>query len=402
MISMLFRFLCLSALAWGLVGGAVTGSGAGEPPAPIRLGEIDPLSGTLALHGWEIHQGVVYAVEEINLTGGLAGRPVELVSRDDQSRPEVALTQTQDLLVREKVVGLVGGYVDSLVAPVSELAARHRTPYVAAASLLRALTQGRDNPYFFRVAKLDGILEPLTRFLTEVVKPERVAIIYMATPGSTEFAVLAKKMLEQAGIAVPLMEKCRSGSPDFSVFLLKAKSARVDAVVSGGFYPDNLILARQLRELALPLKACLAPWGVAYESFIREVGPAAEGLLGTCAWSPGITLPGTEAASAALVQGFSARFGQAPSSTTMHGYVAARALLAAVERVLLDGRALSGDEVGRELHRLDLLLPMERLQFDSRGDPRHYRQVVVQVQKGKLVPLFPPDRAGGKWQQLSY
>ena len=92
------------------------------------------MTGNLALHGLEIHQGIVAAVEEVNSRGGLNGRKVELLSRDDQSRPDVALNQTQDLLYREKVVGLLGGYVDSLVGPISSMAARQGTPYVAAMS----------------------------------------------------------------------------------------------------------------------------------------------------------------------------------------------------------------------------------------------------------------------------
>ena len=106
----------------------------------IRIGEIDPLSGHLAKHGTEIHQGIVMAVEEANARGGVAGHLAQLISRDDQSKPEVALKQAQDLIIREKVLGLLGGYVDSLVGPVSELAARHQVPYVASASLQRGLT----------------------------------------------------------------------------------------------------------------------------------------------------------------------------------------------------------------------------------------------------------------------
>ena len=115
----------------------------------IRLGEVNPLTGNLALHGQEIHEGIVMAVEEINSRGGLHGRQVELISRDDQSRPDVALNQTQDLLYREKVVGLLGGYVDSLVGPISSLAARSGTPYVAVASLQKSLTD-KKNPFFFK------------------------------------------------------------------------------------------------------------------------------------------------------------------------------------------------------------------------------------------------------------
>jgi branched-chain amino acid transport system substrate-binding protein len=376
-------------------------AGFGTLPAPaaqsdaIRLGEINPLTGNLALHGQEIHEGIVMAVAEINSHGGINGRQVELISRDDQSRPDVALNQTQDLLYREKVVGLMGGYVDSLVGPISSLAARSNTPYVAAASLQKSLTE-KKNPFFFRVSDMTGIVQPLGEFLTAVLKPAKVAILYTATPGSTEFAGHLREILEKQAIKVPVYEKFRPGTPDFSVLLLKVKEQGVDVIVSGGFFPDNLLLARQLREQRLPLKAFIGPWGVAYAKFVRELHGAGEGLLGMCAWNPGITQPGTEAASQEFVKNFQEKFGQAPNTTTMHGYTAARAMLAAISQVLQKGEPLTGNAISGALRHLDLLLPMERLQFQDNGNPVNYRQVIVQIQHDNLVVVYPPDRATGE------
>jgi branched-chain amino acid transport system substrate-binding protein len=79
----------------------------------------------------------------------------------------------------------------------------------------------------------------------------------------------------------------------------------------------------------------------------------------------------------------------------MHGYTAARALLAAIEEVLRRGEPLTGAAIRQALSGLDLLLPMERLSFDERGDPRAYRHVVVQVQGGRFVVVYPPERASG-------
>lgn len=361
----------------------------------IRLGEINPLSGHLATHGLEIHQGILYAVEEANAQGGLAGHPVKLFSRDDQSKPDVAVNQAQDLIFREKVTGLVGGYVDSLVGPISQQAARHRVPYVASASLQQAFT-GAKNPYFFRVSRLDGIVQPFCRFLTQSLKARRVALLHAASPGTTEFADHIQTNLRQAGSDTVLLEKFRPGWPDFSVYLLKLPPAHIEVLISGGFYADNLILARQLKERPLGLRAVIAPWGVAYQSFIAEVGPASEGLFGTCAWNPGITQPGTEKASQALVEGFRKRFGKEPNTTTMHGYTSARALLAAIQAVLQEGGRPTGEAVSRALAGLDLHLPMERLSFDEHGDPRHYQHVVVQIQKQRMVVVYPPERATGQ------
>ncbi|MEW6658304.1 MAG: ABC transporter substrate-binding protein [Thermodesulfobacteriota bacterium] len=361
----------------------------------IRLGEINPLSGHLAKHGQEIHQGILYAVEEANARGGVAGRPVKLLSRDDQSKPDVAVNQAQDLIFRGKVAGLVGGYVDSLVGPISQQAARHRVPYVASASLQQACTSNK-NPYFFRVSRLEGIVQPLCQFLSQTLKTRRVAMLHAASPGATEFSGLVRANLRSLDIATVLQEKFRPGWPDFSVFLLKLPPARADALISGGFYADNLILVRQLRERPLGLKAFIAPWGVAYQSFIDEVGQAGEGLFGACAWSPGITQPGTEKASQAFVAGFRKKFGKEPNTTTMHGYTSARALLAAIDMVLKEGAQPRGEALSQALAKLDLQLPMERLTFDAHGDPRHYQQVIVQIQKQRLVVVYPPERATGR------
>ena len=361
----------------------------------IKIGEIDPLSGHLAQHGMEIHQGILFAVEEANAKGGVAGRQVQLVSRDDQSKPEVALNQAQDLIIREKVQGLVGGYVDSLVGPVSELAARYQVPYVASASLQRGLT-AKGNPYFFRVSRLDGIVSPVCRFVAQTFKAKTAGVLHLSTPGATEFADSLQSCLVKAGVAVPIREKFRPGWPDFSVLLLKVKQAGVDILISGGFFADNLIMVRQLKERPLGLKGFLAPWGVAYQSFLREVGGGAEGLFGTCAWNPGITWPGTEEMSRAFTEGFRQRFGEEPNTTSMHGYTSARAMLAAMEAVLKGNQGLTGEAVSRALSRLDITLPMGRLAFDDHGDPRYYQHVVVQIQNQKMVVVYPPERADGQ------
>lgn len=364
--------------------------------SPIRIGEIDPLTGKLAEHGTEIHEGILYAVEEANAGGGISGNKLELISRDDQSLPEVAINQAEELLYGAKVCGLVGGYVDSLVGPISELAFKHHTPYVASASLQRNLTLGRKNPFFFRVAHLDGIVKPLCGYITDVLRPKRAAILFAATPGSTEFGEEVRASLEKAGIEIPLFEKFRPGSPDFSAFLLKVGRSNVDILISGGFFPDHLLLVREIREQRIPLKAYLAPWGVAYPSFIEEMGEAAaEGLIGMCAWNPGITCPGTEEQSKSFVEGFVKRFHKQPNTTTMHGYTSARALIEAVENVLKKGAPLSGESICRELGSLDLKLPMEHLAFDQNGDPKYYEQVVVRVEKGRMVAIYPPERVAG-------
>ena len=361
---------------------------------PIKIGEINPLTGRLAKHGLEIHQGVQVAVAETNEAGGLGGQPLKLVSRDDQSQPDVAISRAEELCASERVLALTGGYVDSLVGPISEVARKYRIPFVASASLQKELAH-RNNPYFFRVARLQGFVQPLCSVLVEYLKPQRLAILHAATPGATELARDLEKCLQTNGLRVHLMEKFRPGTPDFTPLIGKFASMDVDVIVSAGFFPDHLLLVRQLKENRVAPKAYIGPWGIAYESFVREMGDDAEYLYGTCAWNPGITQPGTESISQAFVQRFRHMFHRQPNTTNMHGYTSTRALIAAMQQVIRRGKSLTGPNVRQALTELDVLLPMERLSFDESGDPRHYRHLVVQIQTGKLVVIHPYDRATG-------
>lgn len=359
---------------------------------PIRIGEINPLTGRLAKQGSEIHQGVAVAVTEVNEGGGLQGRQVELISRDDQSQPDVAISRAEELCAWREVLGLTGGYVDSLVGPISEVAKKYEIPYVASASLQKELT-ARENPYFFRVARLQGFIQPICDILSELLRPKRLAILYAATPGSTEFAEDLENCLQARGLIPLITEKFRPGTPDFTPLIGKLASLNTEVIVSGGFFADHLLLLRQLKENRVLPKAYIGPFGIAYESFIREMGGNGEYLYSTCAWNPGITQPGTEKVSESFVKRFRRMFRREPNTTNMHGYTSTRVLLAAMENVLRQNKPLTGPNIRQALAELDLVLPMERVAFDKQGDPLHYQHLVVQIQNGRLQVVYPPDRA---------
>ncbi|RLB08617.1 MAG: hypothetical protein DRG59_04515 [Deltaproteobacteria bacterium] len=360
----------------------------------IRIGEIDPLTGKLARHGLEIHEGILLAIEETNLKGGIKGKNVELVTRDDQSLPEVAYGLVQELVQKEKVVAITGGYVDTLVAVISEAARKSEVPYVAAASLQEELTKTK-NPYFFRISKLSGFLKPVERFLVEVIKPRKVGILYASTPGSTEFATKLVEFLKIKNIQVPFQEKFRTGISDFTPLIIKMTRYDLDFIISGGFLPDHLLLIRQLKQNNYPLKGYLGPWGIAYPSFVSQMKKDAELLCSTCAWNPGITLPGTEQVSREFVENFEKRFNKTPSTTNMHGYTAAMVIIDALKRTNLDNNNLKND-LRNAISATDLILPMEHVAFDQNGDPLNYEHVIIQIQNGRFVCVYPPERATGK------
>ena len=113
---------------------ALIGAPAVVGAEPITVGEINPRTGVLALQGAAVHQGIVLAAEEANARGGIAGRPIALLSRDDEGKPERAIAAAEEMASRQRAVALIGGYVDSLVGPISEVADRSKIPSRARSS----------------------------------------------------------------------------------------------------------------------------------------------------------------------------------------------------------------------------------------------------------------------------
>jgi branched-chain amino acid transport system substrate-binding protein len=174
------------------------------------------------------------------------------------------------------------------------------------------------------------------------------------------------------------------------------RDARTDLLIANAFFADHLVMVRQLRAMDVNIQAFLGAFGMEFPEVIRELGLSGDYLFGTTGWEPGITEPGTEAASLAFIERYRQRFASAPPPLAMHGYVATQAIVAAATHAGERDATLGPETIRRGLQAVDLLTPLQRLQFDSRGESRHYRRLIIQIQEGKHVVIYPPDRATAK------
>jgi branched-chain amino acid transport system substrate-binding protein len=346
----------------------------------------------LAVQGAAVHQGILLAIEEANARGGVAGRPITLLSRDDEGKPERAIAAAEELASRRRAAALIGGYVDSLVGPISEVADRSRIPYLATASLDERLTQ-RGNRFFFRISSLASYVKVTTGILLEVFQAKNVAILYSSTPGASQLARRQKEGLERAGVKVSVFEPFAPGLSDFTPLLARVRDQGAEVLLSDTFFTDHLLLVRQMAQVGITLKAFLGAFGMEFPGVIKELGPASEGLYGTTSWQPGVTLGGNERDSLAFIDAFRKRFGVEPVPLTMHGYAAAKTLLKALERVAAGGRTVTGEALRDALARSDFETPLGRVKFDDGGDPLFYERVVIQIQGGRHVVVYPKERA---------
>ncbi len=136
-------FLAMAAF-WLLFAGS---AGAAEP---IKVGELNSYTRLPAFtfpyrNGWQM------ALDEINAAGGVLGRPLEVISKDDGGKPGDAVTVAGELIARDGVVLLFGTLLSNVGLAVSDVARQNRIPFIAAEPLSDSIAWEQGNPYTFRL-----------------------------------------------------------------------------------------------------------------------------------------------------------------------------------------------------------------------------------------------------------
>src|SRR5436189_3284447 len=119
--------------------------------APIRVGEINSFSGIGAPFTGPYRQAIEMAVEEVNAKGGVLGRKLEVLFRDDKGQPAEAVKQAQDLVESDKVALIAGTFLSNVGLAVSDWAKQNKVMFVAAEPLTEALTWSKGHDHVVRL-----------------------------------------------------------------------------------------------------------------------------------------------------------------------------------------------------------------------------------------------------------
>lgn len=248
---------------------------------PVKIGFAGPLSGGSIDMGESMRNGARLAVEEINnFKGGVLGRPILLVERDDAAKAEVAVSVTKDLIQKEKVVAVIGfANTGPTLETLPEFQAAKIPLIVAAATgaKITALYAGADN-YIFRVAVSDAIQPQL--ILNDIIDKRnlgKIAIFHDASPYGTLGRDDVLKQMEKRGIKPILVESFKVGDKDMAAQVARAKAAGADAVLSYCLANEGAVLANEMAkaDFKVPL---VGSWGLSQRNFLKGAGKNANGV----------------------------------------------------------------------------------------------------------------------------
>jgi branched-chain amino acid transport system substrate-binding protein len=247
---------------------------------PIKIGVDGPFTGGSSSMGVSMRDGVRMATDEINKAGGVLGRKLMLVERDDEGKNERGVQIAQELISKEKVTATVG-YINTGVALASQRFFQEaKIPVlnnVATGSLVTHQFDDQPDNYVFRNAAHDSIQAPM--IVEEAVTRrgfKKVAIL----ADSTNYGQLGRADLEKAlelkGVKAVAVEKFNIKDVDMTAQLLKAKEAGAEVVLTYGIGPELAQIANGMTKLGWKVPM-IGSWTLSMANFIDNAGPGGEG-----------------------------------------------------------------------------------------------------------------------------
>ncbi len=266
-------------LALGLLGALTLGAASAEP---IRIAVTGPFTGSSAPMGLSMLAGVRIAAEEINLGGGIFGRRIELVERDDKADPETGKKVVQEVIEKEKVVAGLGFVNTGVAMAAQRLYQDARIPVinnVATGARIVGQFKAPEFPesYLFRNSASDAIQSAMiVRDATERRHFSKLAIFHDTTAYGEQGREQLLEQLAQRNLKPVAIESFKLGTTDLSAALKRAKDAGAEAILTYAIGPELASIANGRAKLGWNVPM-IGSWPLSLPNFIEAAGKNAEG-----------------------------------------------------------------------------------------------------------------------------
>ena len=240
-----------SVLAAVLVTVASVGIGCSQRTDDVLIGEFGSMTGGTATFGISTHEGLMLALKETNDAGGVLGKPIRVITEDNQSKPEEAVTAVLKLIKQNQVVAVIGEVASSRSLAAAPQCQSSHIPMLSPASTNPKVTQVGD--YIFRACFIDPFQgSTMAKFAINSLKLHRFAILTDTkndySTGLTEYFRETAKAL---GGEIVAQESYSEGDIEFKAQLTALKAVAPEAIYIPGYYTECALIARQARELGV-------------------------------------------------------------------------------------------------------------------------------------------------------
>ncbi|MCU5772090.1 ABC transporter substrate-binding protein [Erwiniaceae bacterium BAC15a-03b] len=244
---------------------------------PIKVGLVAALSGQSAKSGEALTRGLTIAINEINAAGGVKGRPLQLVRRDDESNPGKGMLAARELIQREKVAVLFGGLDTPVSLAIVPLTNQLKTPFMGIWAAGTGITHnGAKENYAFRVSAVDELVdEALVNYGISKVGMKKPGMILVNNPWGESNEKGFRAALEKRQMAVAGSERIEDSDVDLVPQLTRLKNAGTDALLMVGNVGPSAQVVKSLHKMGWQVPV-VSHWGPAGGRFSELAGPGAD------------------------------------------------------------------------------------------------------------------------------
>ena len=239
---------------------------------PLRIGCPLPLTGPFAALAADMQRGAQLAEEQLNAAGGVMGRKVEVLFRDDQLKPAVGAQRTKELIENDKAQFIVGGLAAHVQMAINEQTKKSKVLYISTSQSDEISAKPDTSPITFHEALNPTITSRVMGTWIAQNLGKKWWIIYADYAwGTQNNAVLTETLAKQGGTLLgttpyPL------GSAEFSAHLPKIQAAKPDVLVNVAPGADNIALHKQVISFGMKKTMKMAQ-PLLWISYLKEGGP---------------------------------------------------------------------------------------------------------------------------------
>ena len=355
----------------------------------VKVGIVLPLTGDYAKFGEIEKKSFELALDEINASGGINGKQLELVMEDDTGRPDVGRSAVEKLIAKDKVVMIGGGYSNSVTYAVAGVCQQNKMPFLVNTGSADKITTS-DWDYIFRLnPPVSHYADALTTLLAEKIKPKTVAIVHENSFFGTKGAKSFSKFCEKAGYKVVLTQGYEHGGIDFKPVLIRIKQLNPDIVYMVSYIMDASLLMKQARELKLTPKMFIGgAGGFTLPEFAQNAGVASEKVISATLWHQVLPFPGAMD----YYKKFEARY----NKPTMYYGAEAYSACYVIADVLKRTKSFTNTDIKQAISETNMMTvfgPVKFINWDNMKNQNKASAYVVQWINRKLEVVWPTDHA---------
>ncbi len=318
----------------------------------VKIGVIMPLTGTLGTIGEGMRDAVILAADEVNSSGILGNKKIELVIEDTACEPAKATPVVEKMINLDKVVAVVGPTCSGESLATAPTFAVAKIPNISPSATAPKLTTDAGDYWFRDVPGDDFQGKVAADYVTNKWSAKTGAILYLQNDWGLGLQGSFDKSFKELGGTIVLTETFDLGVMDAKPQLMKIQELNPDVLFLPCFPKECAVILKQVSELGLKSKI-ISPDGANDPEIYKELGSAAQGFTTTIASN----------ATGDFLVNYKAKYGKEAGAYAGQAYDALKILAEAIAKVGTDG-----EKIKDYLYTVDYDGAIGKVQFDEFGD----------------------------------